>query len=82
MKFQNKVALITGVSGDGQVGQAVAQAFAREGARLVLVARNADALRARAAEVEALGAEVLAVPADLTDEAEVSGVVRQALDLC
>jgi NAD(P)-dependent dehydrogenase (short-subunit alcohol dehydrogenase family) len=62
------------------VGQAVAQAFAREGARLVLVARNADALRARAAEVEALGAEVLAVPADLTDEAEVSGVVRQALD--
>lgn len=80
MRFQNKVVIITGVSGDGQVGQAVAQAFAREGAKLVLVARRTDALHERAAEVEALGAEVLPIPADLTQETEVNGVVRQALD--
>jgi NAD(P)-dependent dehydrogenase (short-subunit alcohol dehydrogenase family) len=80
MKLQNKVAIITGVSGDGQVGQAVAQAFAGEGAKLVLVARNLEKVRARAEEVKALGAQVLAIPADLTQEEEVNLVVKQALD--
>jgi NAD(P)-dependent dehydrogenase (short-subunit alcohol dehydrogenase family) len=80
MKLQNKVAIITGVSGEGQVGQAVAQAFAREGARLVLAARSADKVKARAEEIKALGAEVLAVPADLTSEKEVNHMVKQALD--
>jgi NAD(P)-dependent dehydrogenase (short-subunit alcohol dehydrogenase family) len=80
MKLQDKVAIITGVSGDGQVGQAVAQTFAREGARLVLVARSAERLKARADEVAALGAEVLAVPGNLTREEDVNNVVQQALD--
>lgn len=79
MRLQGKVAIITGVSGDGQVGQAVAQTFAREGARLVLVARNAENLKARAEEVQALGAEVLAVPTDLTREEDVNNMVQQAL---
>jgi NAD(P)-dependent dehydrogenase (short-subunit alcohol dehydrogenase family) len=80
MRLQGKVALITGVSGDGQNGQAVAQAFAREGAKLVLVARRVEKLNARAEEIKALNAEVLAIPADLTNEVEVSSVVQQTLD--
>ena len=80
MKLQGKVAIITGVSGDGQNGQAVAQAFAREGAKLVLVARRAEKLNARAEEIRALNAEVLAIPADLTNEAEVNGVIQQTLE--
>lgn len=80
MRLQGKVAIVTGVSGDGQIGQAVAQAFAIEGARLVLVARRAEKLADRANEVEALGAEVLTVPADLTQEAEVNMAVQRALD--
>ncbi len=80
MRLEGKVAIVTGVSGDGQVGQAVAQAFAREGAKLVLVARRAEKLAARADEVKALGVEVLAVPADLTDEAAVNDMVKQTLD--
>jgi NAD(P)-dependent dehydrogenase (short-subunit alcohol dehydrogenase family) len=64
MRLEGKVAIITGVSGDGQVGQAVAQAFAREGAKLVLVARRAEKVNARAEEARALGAEVLAVAMD------------------
>ena len=40
MKFQGKVAIVTGVSSDGQIGQAVAQAFAKEGARLAISARR------------------------------------------
>lgn len=80
MRLQDKVAIITGVSGDGQVGQTAAQAFADEGAKLVLVARTAEKVEARAAEVKAKDAEVVAVPADLTREGEVDKVVQQALD--
>ncbi len=80
MRLQGKVAIITGVSRDGQVGQTVAQAFAREGAKLVLVARKAENVQARAKEVEALGAEVLAIPADLTKEEDVNNVVQQTLE--
>jgi NAD(P)-dependent dehydrogenase (short-subunit alcohol dehydrogenase family) len=79
MTLKGKVAIVTGVSGDGQVGQAVAQALAIEGARLVLVARHADRLAQRVSEVQALGAEALAVPADLTKEAEVAEVVQKTL---
>jgi NAD(P)-dependent dehydrogenase (short-subunit alcohol dehydrogenase family) len=34
MNFQGKVAIVTVASGDWQIGQAIAQAFAKEGARL------------------------------------------------
>ncbi len=79
MKLQGKVAIITGVSRDGQIGQSVAQEFARQSARLVLTARNAANLEARAKEVQALGAEVLTVSADLTQEAQVNHLVQQTL---
>ena len=55
MRLQGKVAIVTGVSADGQIGQAVAQAFARKGAKLVLVARRADKLAERAQEIEVPG---------------------------
>lgn len=80
MKFQDKVVIVTGVSGDGQIGQAVAQAYAREGANLVISARRAEKVNARAEEIEALGAKVLPVPADLTNEDEVKQLVQQTLD--
>jgi NAD(P)-dependent dehydrogenase (short-subunit alcohol dehydrogenase family) len=79
MRLQAKVAIITGVSREGQIGQAVAQEFAREGARLVLAARNTANLEARAKEVEALGAEVVWVAADLTQEEQVQNLIQQAL---
>ena len=80
MDFQDKVVIVTGVSSDGQVGQAVAQAFARQGAKLVITARSSEKLAARAEEIKALGAEVRAIAADLTDETQVNGLVREALD--
>ena len=80
MEFQNKVVIVTGVSADGQIGQAVAQAFAVQGAKLAITARRAEKLSARAEEIKTLGAEVLAISADLTNEAEVNGLVQQTLD--
>ena len=35
-----KVAIVTGVSGDGQVGQAVAKSLAENGARLALCSQT------------------------------------------
>lgn len=79
MRLRDQVAVITGVSREGQIGQAVAAAFATEGAKLVLVARHADKVQARAREVEALGAQALPIAADLTQEAAVTAVMQEAI---
>ena len=60
-------ALVTGASGG--IGRAVALELARQGARLVVVARREERLRALAAEVAALGREIECVAGDVTDRA-------------
>lgn len=76
LALENKIALVTGVSGEGQVGFAVAKAMAAEGASLGISARNRSNVEARAEELRADGARVLALPADLTREDEVSGIIN------
>ena len=70
--LSGKVALVTGVSHAGQVGEAVARALAQQGAALGIAARSRDNVEARGRELKAGGARVLPVAADLTDEAEVA----------
>ena len=53
--LSGKVALVTGVSRVGQVGQAVAKALAAEGVVLGIAARSRDHVEARAAELGATG---------------------------
>lgn len=77
--LSGKVALVTGVSRDGQVGQAVAKALAAEGAALGIAARSRDHVEARAAELGATGARVLPVAANLADETEVQRVVDRVI---
>src|SRR5882724_2255836 len=74
--LSGRVALVTGVSRDGQVGQAVAQALAAEGALLGIAARTRENVEARAEELRGKGARVLTVAANLADENE----VRQMVD--
>lgn len=74
-----KAIIVTGASRDGQVGQAVAQTFAAQGASLILVARTRENVEARAEEVRRADAPVLALAADLTDEAQVRGVVEHTV---
>ncbi len=65
--FSGKVVLVTGVARVGQIGHAVALAFGRAGAKLVLCDRNAVEAAARAREFEAEGIEARPTAGDLTE---------------
>jgi 7-alpha-hydroxysteroid dehydrogenase len=69
MLLEGKTALVYGAS--GAVGGAVAKAFAREGARVVLAARNVDRLDAIAGKLRAAGGRADVAPVDATHKAAV-----------
>lgn len=70
--FAGASVLLTGVGREGQVGEVVADAFAREGARLILVDRTRDEVESRAAALRAKGHDAVALPTDLTDDGQVA----------
>jgi NAD(P)-dependent dehydrogenase (short-subunit alcohol dehydrogenase family) len=78
--LEGKVALVTGVSQDGQVGQAVANALAGKGAALAICARTQINVEARAKELRQAGAQVLPLAANLSDESQVRHLVERALN--
>jgi FAD/FMN-containing dehydrogenase/Fe-S oxidoreductase/NAD(P)-dependent dehydrogenase (short-subunit alcohol dehydrogenase family) len=71
----HEVVVITG--GSAGVGRATALAFAKRGAKIGLLARGEDRLRAAQAEVEASGGTGLAVPTDVADPAAVERAAEQ-----
>src|SRR5258708_10156116 len=77
-KLTGRVALITGASRG--LGRAMALAFAREGADLVLCARGEDELKQVAAEARERGSNVLSVVADLSLKRDVERLVVLALE--
>jgi NAD(P)-dependent dehydrogenase (short-subunit alcohol dehydrogenase family) len=74
MEFTDRTVVLTGVGRPGQVGEAVALAFAERGARLVLVDRRAEQARACADALVARGHQATSLAADLTDAAAVSAL--------
>ncbi|MDR7555081.1 MAG: SDR family oxidoreductase [Armatimonadota bacterium] len=75
MEFADRVVMITGAA--GRLGRPCALAFAREGARLLLVDLDAARLEAAAAAVRAAGAPVAAISADVRDPAAVEHAVEE-----
>jgi len=72
------VIIVTGASSG--LGRAVARLAGRRGAKVVVTARTAEALDACVREIEAFGAEALAVPGDCTVQDDVAQVVERAVD--
>ncbi len=76
-RFEGAQIVVTGVGREGQVGEAICDAFAREGAVLALLDRNADAVRQRAAALTSAGGRANAYTCDLTDAGQVADVARR-----
>jgi len=74
-RMAEKVVLVTGAASG--IGQAAAQRFAAEGARVVIFDIAADALAETAAHIGV--AQALPVPVDLTEQAAVETAVAQAV---
>lgn len=74
MKLQDKVVLITG--GGSGAGSGIAEICAREGARIVIVGRNKDKLKAVASSI---GDSVTCFAADVIDRPRVKELVDQVI---
>ncbi|WP_114820190.1 SDR family oxidoreductase [Chryseobacterium sp. KLBC 52] len=76
--FFGETVVITGASSG--IGKATAEAFAEQGADLVLAARGEEALTETAELCRKLGATVLAVPTDTSVAEDVQNLVKEALE--
>jgi len=72
----SRAAFITGASQG--IGRAIALALAADGIRVALAARNREKLDALAADIAAAGGHALAVPVDVSVEAEIRAGVQAA----
>lgn len=79
MKLESKKAIVTGAAKG--MGAAITTTLAREGADIVLTARDTEALEEVAAKVRGLGREAHVVACDVVEEDQVSAMVARALQV-
>ncbi len=77
-QLKGKVVIITGASRG--IGRAIAESLAKEGVNLVIAARGRETLEAAAAEIaKAYGVKVLAVPCDVSKQADLENLVKVSI---
>lgn len=77
-RLEGRTALITGASRG--IGYAIARAYAKEGANLIISASNEEALKKVKHELEKIGSRVTYIKADLSDASAVGDLFTKALD--
>ena len=77
MKLEGKVAIVTG-SGRG-IGRAIAEMFAREGAKVVVTARTEREIEDVAHQIRTLGGEALSVQTDIAKDDDVVRLVERTI---
>jgi NAD(P)-dependent dehydrogenase (short-subunit alcohol dehydrogenase family) len=78
MIFSGKIAMVTGAAQG--IGKAIAIAFAREGANLVLADTNYKKVQETAAEVERIGRKSLCLSTDVTVPRQIKDMVDKAVE--
>jgi 3-hydroxybutyrate dehydrogenase len=72
-KLQDKIAIVTGAASG--IGLAIAEIYAREGAKVAIADLNMAAAQAAAEKLKAQGQTAMAVAADVSDEGQVNAAV-------
>lgn len=77
MKLKGKVAIVTGASAG--MGKDIAYFYAKEGAKVLAVARRLDRLTALAEEAKDLEGEIVPFVADMADKSNVEEMIDEAI---
>ena len=78
MKLQDKVAIVTG--GGSGIGQAIAELFADEGARVAIVDLSEERAQATADRIVRDGGQAIAIRADVSRSADVNAMTDQVIN--
>lgn len=76
-RLHGRIAIVTGSSSG--IGKAIALTFAREGAVVVVAARRKRLCEQVVAQIHESGSDALAIPTDVTDEAQVERMIAQTV---
>jgi meso-butanediol dehydrogenase/(S,S)-butanediol dehydrogenase/diacetyl reductase len=78
MKLEGKTALVTG--GNRGIGRGIALSLSKEGANVVVVARDITKSQEVVEEIKKQGSKAIAIKADITKWDQVQAMVKQTLD--
>lgn len=78
MKLKDRVTIITG--GSRGIGRAIASAFAKEGAKVVIVSRDKSHCTKAAEDINKSGGTAISIQADVSQEADVARMIKEAMD--